>query len=215
MLRKVYENVLNRIVPPFCFYCHTFLNERLPLCVKCKSMISPVLSEEIRLSASNTMRVFAIAAYEEPLKTLILAKNYGNSFASRQLGLLIASNLSLNLIACDVLIPIPLHWTRYAKRGFNQAEVIARVLGNSMKKPVINALKRVKRTRLQSSVEAHERFSNIQEAFELYSGHDLRGKHVVLVDDLMTTGATLAMAAKVVYAALPASVSAIVGCRAL
>lgn len=221
MLQRLCKRIFEIIAPPFCYYCHAFIRDlsvpcRQSLCSDCKELVRPVISGEITISGSKIMRVFALGAYEDPLKTLILAKNNGASFASEQLGFLMAESMSLDLIACDLLVPVPLHWTRYAKRGFNQAEVIARILGSSMKKPVVNLLKRVKRTFFQASLQARQRFTNVEDAFVLDQRSTLlEGRHVVLVDDLMTTGATLATAARVIYAAGPASLNAIVACRAV
>lgn len=216
MLEYVYKRVIEFIAPPFCFYCHTMLEDRPALCSYCKSLLRIVPSFQVSLTALMGMTVFAYAAYDEPLKTFILAKNSGNSFAAQQLGILMAENMPLPTIICDVLVPIPLHWTRYAQRGFNQAEVIARTLGSKLKKPVVTALKRVKRTRFQSAVQGHERFHNVQEAFKLGTGaQDLMGKHVVLIDDLVTTGATLAAAGKVLIEAGVCSLTALVACKAL
>lgn len=219
MLQYLAKAFLEMVVPPFCYYCHEFAVQadvHEPLCARCKSLVRPVISQEIKVTSSTVMKVFAVGAYEEPLKTLVLAKNNGSTFAAKQLGLLMVETIPLQALLCDILVPIPLHWTRYAKRGFNQAEVIAHEVGNCLAKPVLNVLKRVKRTYFQSSVPSHQRVKNVEEAFALNAKSGLlKGKHLVLVDDLMTTGATLRTAAHILDDQGPASISAIVACRVI
>ncbi len=217
MLKLLRKSLLQLIAPSFCFYCHDWTEYEQPLCAKCSRLITPVVSEEIVLSATCKIRVYAAGRYEEPLKSLILAKHHGNSIASKQLGALMIQRLPLQTIDGDLLVPVPLHWTRYAKRGFNQAEVMAQELGACIKKPVVAMLKRVKCTQFQASLPAQQRFANVTEAFEIEKSNRnlIDGKHVILVDDLMTTGSTLRSAAQTLFGENPRSLSVLLACRAL
>ena len=161
------------------------------------------------------MNVFACSSYGDPLKSLILAKGWSDIVSSRQLGEIIWQSTNVKQHAFDYLIPIPLHWSRFAKRGFNQAEEIATALARKSGKPVINLLRRIKRTSLQSGLTIEGRRSNICDAFEVNcSDSDVyKNKHLMLVDDLMTTGSTLRAAAQKLLRYKPASISAIVACR--
>lgn len=168
------------------------------------------------LTATKTMQVFAVANYQEPLKSLIRAKNYENKIASRQLGQLIWDMTYVKNMPCDYLIPVPLHWTRYARRGFNQAEEIAQVLAQCSGKPVVHLVRRVAKTELQSKLSAHERLDNVKNVFALAKDLDAalyRDKHLVIVDDLCTTGATARAVAKELLKLKPASVTLVVACR--
>ncbi|MGK3945895.1 hypothetical protein ABK046_47060, partial [Streptomyces caeruleatus] len=84
--------------------------------------------------------MFAISDYEYPLRSLVQAKQYGNRCASRQLGQLLWEHTPLTQIQFDIIVPIPLHWTRYAWRGFNQSEEMARVVSEYSGKPVVKLL---------------------------------------------------------------------------
>jgi len=203
------------IAPPFCAYCKIFLAQRAVFCVECRSLIDPVVSVQIPINKNHTMTVIAISDYKEPIKSLILAKSWADIIASDQLGQLIWDMSYFKHMPCDYLVPIPLHWMRYAKRGYNQAEEIARRLAINRKVPVISLLKRVKHTPFQSSLAIDKRVSNVKEAFALKAhGHeDFEGKHIILVDDLMTTGATLVSAAKILLSLRPASITAVVVAR--
>ena len=120
------------------------------------------------------------------------------------------------LTQTDVLVPVPLHFRRQFSRGYNQAEVLARRIGsrrNSHVIPVVHALRRTRNTESQINLHSQEtRWHNVRGAFTLRprSARKLRGKHVIVVDDVMTTGSTLRAVAQVLKKAEPASLSAIV-----
>jgi ComF family protein len=161
------------------------------------------------------MKVYALAQYAEPLQTLIRAKHWSNRTASYQLGELLWQRSSALCHMADYFVPIPLHWTRYAYRGFNQAEVITQVLSKYSGKPIAPLLKRIRKTLFQAQLPVDERASNVKNAFALIN-QDMNlyyNKHLVLIDDLMTTGATLQEAAKILLPLKPATISALVVCR--
>lgn len=203
------------IAPPFCAHCKDFLSTRMIFCIECYEKIDPIVSVQIPITKTKSMTVIAVSDYQEPLKSLILAKSWGDIVASNQLGQLIWQMTYFKQMPCDFLIPIPLHWMRYAKRGYNQAEEIARVLAAYKNVPVTTILKRVKHTPFQSSLAHDKRMGNVKEAFALKNS-DLtiyQNKHLVLVDDLMTTGSTLVSAAKVLLPLHPQSITAVVVAR--
>lgn len=97
----------------------------------------------------------------------------------------------------DVIVPVPLHWTRRRQRGFNQSELIAKVLGERLQLPVSSdLLERIRKTQDQIGLNAKERVENMRGAFATRSKVDASGMRVLLVDDVITTGATLCEAAR-------------------
>ncbi|MGF9565606.1 ComF family protein [Neorhizobium sp. JUb45] len=105
-----------------------------------------------------------------------------------------------HLAGCDGILPVPLHWTRFALRKFNQSAELARHLAKLSSKPLLpSTLKRVKRTSRQVGLTAKGRQDNVRAAFAIVPGHepDVFGKRLVLVDDVHTTGATVSSAAAV------------------
>jgi ComF family protein len=91
----------------------------------------------------------------------------------------------------EVIVPVPLHPKKKHQRGFNQSEMFARGLAKSMAIPYVNALSRVIQTDTQTQKSRMDRFDNVVEAFRINNHQDIRGKHILLVDDVITTGATL------------------------
>ena len=119
----------------------------------------------------------------------------------------------LSKIEC--IVPVPLHKKRYAERGFNQSEILARILGKILQVPVEHAIKRTRYTHQQATLSKQERVSNVADAFECVHAEALTGKHIVLVDDVYTTGSTLQSCAEAAKQALPASISGFSFARAL
>lgn len=202
--------------PPFCVQCKKLLQESTILCTVCLATIQPIVSISLIITPKTSMRVFAISGYQEPIKSLILAKIQSQRLASKQLGELIWSMTPLATLEFDYIVPIPLHWTRYAYRGYNQAEEIAYILARKSGKPVACLLKRNRRTVFQSSLPVDEREDNVAHAFSLCvanNGLVYAGKRFLLVDDLMTTGSTLKKAARLLQQLKPASIDAVVASR--
>jgi ComF family protein len=88
----------------------------------------------------------------------------------------------------DLLLPMPLHWTRHFKRGFNQSHAIAHQLHKKLSIPLAHHCRRLKHNPRQQGLKRKERLRNLTEAFTVSSRLD--GYHVALIDDVMTTGAT-------------------------
>lgn len=101
----------------------------------------------------------------------------------------------------DVLVPVPLHPRRERERGFNQAELIARRLGRAWGCPVRrDVLARVVATESQTALDRAARLANVRDAFRLRRPELVAGRHVVLIDDILTTGATVSACARAVEA---------------
>ena len=92
----------------------------------------------------------------------------------------------------DVIVPVPLHPTKERKRGYNQSDHFAMGLSKTMDKPWLKkGLKRITYGESQTNMNRAERYENVMQSFKVGKASDLQGKHVLLVDDVLTTGATL------------------------
>jgi ComF family protein len=103
------------------------------------------------------------------------------------------------LVEANVIVPVPLHWRRMVSRRFNQSALLAQRLALATEKPFAPlALKRVKPTKTQRGLTAKERDANVKRAFVVPETHtiDIQGRRVLLIDDVITTGSTVAEATK-------------------
>lgn len=215
-LVKVFTWVQALVSPPFCAYCHAFMDKRTPLCDACILNIKPVLPHYVTVTKMQRIPVYALSDYQEPLRTFILSKNYGDKVMIEELARIMVDRLPLHALDFDIIVPIPLHWRRKAWRGFNQAEVIAQMIGHETDKPVVTFLRRKKKTVFQAELRAHDRASNLVDAFELTSDAlKYKNMSILLVDDLLTTGSTVRSAAKLLKGLNPRKLHAIVACRVI
>jgi ComF family protein len=113
----------------------------------------------------------------------------------------------------DALVPVPLFVARKRHREFNQAEVLARLVGRQAGIPVSDCLERTRNTTSQVAYDRKMRMENLRNAFRMHHSSDVSGRHLVLVDDVLTTGSTLDECALVLLKAGAASVRAITVAR--
>lgn len=160
-------------------------------------------------------RLFHVAraptVYDGAVKDYIHRFKYGGERElGMALGVLLGRCLEREpvLWPVDALVPVPLHPSRLEDRGFNQAEVLARVVGEWVGRPVwADALRRVRKTETQTKLSARERHANVRGAFRPWRAARLAGRRLLLVDDVYTSGATVEEAARVLLKAGAAQVN--------
>ncbi len=218
---SIVTSILQCLYPSLCRSCNALITPDAIFCSPCASTIKPIVSALLPISKHQTLTVFAVSNYVNPVKTLVAGKFSGDLLASRQLAQLMLSNTPIQELAYDYIVSVPLHWTRYASRGFNQAYTMAKVIGKARNIPVASLVCRTRKTQFQWSLPAAIRQENVKNAFDISFRYKLTGvdflkdKRILLVDDLCTTGATLKQVAKVLLRYQPASLTAVVGCRAV
>ena len=185
-----------------CFDCDEELPAASPACPRCASRqdverACATPCERCAVSPPPYTRCHAAFRYAAPVDALVQALKYrGQLTISRVLGELLARSVGRAGLACDMILPVPLHPLRHAERGFNQATEIARWtarrLGSRCAPDLATRL--VAGTR-QVGLSAAERRLNLQGAF---TANDQRahGRHVAVVDDVLTTGSTAAALAR-------------------
>jgi len=185
---------------------------RAPQCVICGDRLSgaTLLMGDGRCShcrdcAPEFERAISFAEYEGGLRGLIhLLKYESVTPAAGPLGGMLAQAIGELLPGCrssmPLLIPVPLHKSRTSARGFNQSELIARAAAKRLPgrlEVVCGALVRQRDTVSQVGLSREERIANVRDAFRVTGPRRVRGRDIILVDDVMTTGTTLSECARV------------------
>lgn len=148
---------------------------------------------------------FYFFSHESPFRDLIHDFKYrGQWLSARRMGEWFGAEISPFYIDIDVVVPVPLHLRKRLSRGYNQSEHIARGIAAALSKPVdTRAVMRTTHTRSQATRTGAERWDNVSGIFRVRRPAALAGRHVLLVDDVLTTGATILSLADAIMRAVP------------
>lgn len=195
----------------FCPDCRTALTtDPHPTCVRCAGTLGPNLPPapdctRCRGESFAFERVIRLGPYEGLRRDAILRiKNAHHEGLAEAVGELWAATANGRLKALEpsVIVPVPLHWRRRWRRGYNQAAALARALASGLQIPCRERwLRRVRATPFQTAVAPSARRANVRGAFRAAADPNLKGQTVLLVDDVLTTGGTANEAARALRAA--------------
>jgi ComF family protein len=191
------------LTPPLCMICGDPLSswrriepdDRCPRC---------------RVHRGSIARSRAVGHYDGGLRDILHAFKFdGRRTLAGPLAALMRLHGRTVLEGADAVVPVPLHWRRHWRRGFNQSAALA----SGLDLPVVHALRRRRHTRTQADLPARQRHANVRNAFRVRRGTRLTGACVVLVDDVSTTGATLEACAAALVGAGVCQVRALTAAR--
>lgn len=199
----ILNNILNLFFPKLCGACSKpIINCTDELCLNCEIHLvyeshpnTTKIQKALRGRVAIEQGVFFIDfTKKEGVQQVLHSIKYQNQ---KNLAIYLVEELATKLGAeffetIDVLIPVPLHPKKFKIRGFNQADLIATGIHNCFKIPInTHSLQRKLFTESQTKKNRLERWKNVQNAFELKDKNSLNKKHILLLDDVFTTGATL------------------------
>ncbi|OGX31935.1 MAG: hypothetical protein A3G37_01530 [Omnitrophica WOR_2 bacterium RIFCSPLOWO2_12_FULL_46_30] len=225
MLKRILPALEEIIYPRYCLLCHIRIAlenqlrgvicrdciekikpNRPPFCRKCgRKILKFEAPENVCAECSKTQfcfeRAWASCTYEGVIKEMVHNLKYGNKImlakVLSQMMIDFVSDYHLPLEACDCAIAIPLSPRKLREREFNQAEALAdNLCAHIGLKLLKNNLKRIRDTRSQTELEKSRRWQNMQGAFALREPGAVQGKTILLIDDVLTTGATASEAAR-------------------
>lgn len=200
MLGQWWAALLDLVYPPRCPVCRRPVTSHGAWCLAC---LAPVLAErELNLAARKLRFLSAcrvLCDYTAGVKGLMhRLKFHGDTRAAVNLTWLLTAKLDGGCLhGIDAVVPVPLHPDRLAERGYNQTELIFRHWSQTRGWPWLDVLTRSRPTVPQWELEPAARRKNIKGAFVLTRPEEIRGKTILLVDDIVTTGATLNECARV------------------
>ena len=197
------KRLLNILFPPKCILCRKILrNEETDLCKDCR--------EHQPLCGKNKIKLSFLAQwaglwyYKENVRSSILRyKFYGRRSYAQSYGKLLAMKLLTDgMDDTDVLTWVPISRRRKRTRGYDQVEILGKVVAAELGTQLIPTLRKVRNTKPQSTMgDAAHRRANVLGAFEVIDAKLVRGKRVLLLDDILTTGATASECARVLLTA--------------
>jgi len=236
-LRAVLRNLLDVALPPLCPSCRDPLGSGIGLCAACWSKLSLIekpycarlgipfvydpgpglLSMEAMANPPAYDRARAAVRYDEVARSLVLAFKYADRLdLAPMMGRWMARAGTELLTDADALMPVPLHWRRLWARRFNQAATLASAISSLSGVPVLpDVLKRVRATPQQVGLSKAERADNVQGAFRVPAGQKaaVMGRRIVLIDDVLTSGATVDTCARALLRAGASGVDVLVFAR--
>lgn len=217
ILRGGIDSVESAVMPRRCVFCGTpteraealicaGCREDLPWlrqsCSRCAQPVAALLAEGVHCAdCQSRPPPFGAAVvpllYSFPVDAAIKALKFRRKlFYAPAFGSLLAASLPLLPDDIDALLPVPLHWRRHAMRGFNQAVELCRIPQKSCRLSIVNNVFRNRATPYQSGMNAKQRRRNLRSAFVVRG--EVSASHVLIVDDVITTGETCRQLAKVV-----------------
>ena len=223
MLKDLLQGLSHLVYPPHCLVCSThdtahppgsgvcppcraaIVFNRPPFCRKCSRYLgisATNICKECRNAKPSFDFAWSACLYEDPLKDLIHRFKYGQKTQLRRLfaemTISFIKEYGLDTQQFDAIVPIPLSATRSRERGYNQAQLLAQELAREFSIPLAqNQLRRIRHTHPQSFLDEKQRWTNIKGAFTIRKLKNFERKNILLIDDLLTTGATASEAARV------------------
>ncbi|MBL8629866.1 MAG: ComF family protein [Rhodospirillaceae bacterium] len=214
MGRGVGRAVLDVLLPPQCLACDAAVDEPGSLCAKCFAQFSfitrpychvcclpfetAVVDDEVLCGACMKdrpafRRARAVFTYRETARTLVLKlKHADRTDAAAHLAKWMGRAGAELFADIDCIVPVPLHWRRLWLRTYNQSALLANVLGQLIAKPVLpDGLLRTRATPTQGGLDRAQRRRNVMGAFAVRGKDTVKEKSVLLIDDVMTTTATV------------------------
>lgn len=224
--------ILDLLLPAYCLACRCRLppaGSRLGLCPRCRgrlltvdpgascprcarplpgSALEPQPCGACRDDPPAFDRLIGLWRYRSPAVDLVHALKFGRcEFLAEAAGRDLAGAVRGRGIPVDLVVPVPLHWTRRLRRGYDQAEAIAVAVARDLGVPIVRALRRISATRAQARLPRDERRRNVARAFTARRSASICDLRILLVDDVFTTGATSRAAARTLARAGAAAVS--------
>jgi len=173
-----------------CEICGEYL-EVGDICNSCKEKIHFRKDSYIINKNGLSIKCYSVSYYSGNITKLILNFKYRNNFRCGEiLGSFMIELIKREKIEFDFVTFVPMTKRSIKKRGYNQSKILAKIIGKKFEIKVIDCIKKVKETKDQIGLSAEQRWINVSKSFKFVSNKNIIGKNILLVDDVLTTGAT-------------------------
>ena len=222
MLRHLWKGLCDLIYPPNCILCKKYIPQippkaslclpclntveynKPPFCRKCSRYLGhssdQILCNDCQKTKPQFDQAWGVCLYNGTMRRLIHLFKYGNrttlhhTLTKMMFDFINAYQLDMHRF--DLVVPIPLSSTRLRERGYNQSQLLAEDIARQfLIEPIYGNLQRIRHTRNQALMGKRERWTNLKGAFRIKYPLLFSGKSILIVDDLLTTGATVSEAA--------------------
>lgn len=208
-MSDVLGRLADLVYPRKCVFCHRIMTDQPGMiCPDCRKTIPP--APEIAVRGEFYKRAVGVYAYGDLVRDSILRFKFrGCSFYASVYGKEMADLIAEKLEGkYDLITYVPISRLRKFRRGYDQARLLAEAIGRELDQPVVRCVKKIRNTKRQSSLHsAAERRANIQNAFRAWRPQNWAGKRLLLIDDVLTTGATVSEISRVLLSSGAAEVS--------
>lgn len=226
--KKIFNRIVNFVFPAQCIICKTFIENNDGICFECLNEIEFISDPkcaycgypfEIKFPESGKNKLYvcprclkskpkfdkcvSVVRYNDASKKIILPfKHADKTNYAKIMGRMMASTVSPFIEKVDFIVPVPIHLKRMLKRKYNQSALLSNVISSITGKPALfNTLIRTSFKESQGHLSIKDRKLNVSGAFSVKNPFKIKGKNILIIDDVFTTGATINECAKVLKSA--------------
>ncbi|MBO5142578.1 MAG: ComF family protein [Clostridia bacterium] len=196
----MFEKIMDIIFPRRCGFCNVIINEEYT-CKKCKKKLEYICTKDILEEVKDKYFDYFISAYfyEDVIRIKILDFKFNNKkylYKALSEELIYKIKSFTNFVDCVMFVPVSLK--RYIERGYNQSKMIAKFVAENIDKPLMQfVFVKIKNNKKQSSLKIDDRIKNVKDVYKIIRKNAVKGKNILLIDDIYTTGATVNECSKI------------------
>lgn len=186
------DGILEFFFPRRCAFCHRLTQNDAGICPRCRATL-PFTETAAKQELPPLSACYSPLYYVDPVRKSLLRFKFGGlSMYAEVYGEFLVKCIDENRISCDSISWVPLSRRRLRRRGYDQARLLAEAVAKRSGIPCVPSLRKLRHTRAQSATGgAEKRRKNVRNAYAAIHTEEIKGSTVLLIDDIVTTGATL------------------------